>query len=82
MNFLSWIPNEYFNQNNNSSLEYFYYYELIEEYTPEHPDFNTCPLKLRKILKWAKISNGEHTVIVACNERTDSTIIIMKKILI
>ena len=77
---LGWIPNEYFERNPNSNIDNYFYYNIIEDYTPEHPEFNSCPLKLRKLLKWAKISNGEDTLIVACNERTDGSIIIRTKI--
>jgi hypothetical protein len=80
MKLISWIPNEFYEKSDCSDINSLLYYDIIEDYTPEHSEFNTCPIKLRKILKWAKISNGEKTFIVAYNERTDGSLVIVKKI--
>jgi hypothetical protein len=69
MKLQAWIPNKYFDSQSKSNIDNFLDFDIIEDFLPEHAEFNNCPIKLGKILKWVIISNGSERFAVACNER-------------
>jgi hypothetical protein len=79
MKLQAWIPNIFFEKPTEEHILKFLDYDVIEEINSEHPDFKNCPIKLKTIKRWAKISNGESVYVVACVEHIDGTLIFPTK---
>lgn len=68
MTLREWLPREFFGEYMDTRTAKFLDWNVIDDIRYDHIDYHSCPIKMKNIYHWCKISDGIKVYAVAWNE--------------